>query len=197
MIPASDDRVETHVVVPADDGDGDAGERAIHFQEWWIRHRGALPAKRFVFVGAESAKPAAGVLDALAAADVVLMAPSNPVVSVAPILAIPGIREALVGGRAPIVGLSPIIGGSPVRGMADRCLEAIGVDCTAAGVGALYGARSGDGVLDAWLVDTSDADTAVPGVTVRAVPLWMSDEPATEAMVAEALRAAGVGVGDG
>jgi LPPG:FO 2-phospho-L-lactate transferase len=188
MIPASDDRVETHVVVADADG---TGESAMHFQEWWIRHRGAVPAKRFVFVGAESAKPGAGVLDALAQADVVVVAPSNPVVSVAPILAIPGIREAVTAG-APVVGVSPIIGGAPVRGMADRCLAAIGVDCTAAGVGGLYGARASGGLLDAWLVDTSDASTAVPTVAVHAVPLWMTDESATEAMVSAALSAVGV-----
>ena len=104
IIPASDDRVETHVVVPAEKrartrAGTRPAERALHFQEWWVRHRGALPARRFVFVGAESAKPAAGVLDALGEADVVLVAPSNPVVSIAPILAVPGLREAVVAGR--------------------------------------------------------------------------------------------------
>src|SRR4051812_5429311 len=116
LLPATDDRLETHVVV-----DG----RAMHFQEWWIRHRAQLPAQRFVFVGAEAAKPGAGVLDALAEADVVLVAPSNPVVSIAPVLAVAGLREALVSGPAKVIGVSPIIGGAPVRGMADRCLAAI------------------------------------------------------------------------
>src|SRR6185295_13978556 len=137
LLPATDDRAETHVVVELE-----GQESALHFQEWWVRHRAALPARRFVFVGAESAKPAAGVLDALAAADVVLIAPSNPVVSIAPILAIPGLRDAVAGGAAPVVGVSPIIGGAPVRGMADRCLAAVGVECSAAGVGGLYGARA-------------------------------------------------------
>ena len=93
LLPASDDRLETHVVV-----DSETGAKAIHFQEWWVRHRAALPAQRFVFVGAESAKPAAGVLDAVASADVILLAPSNPVVSIAPILAVGGLRDALTGG---------------------------------------------------------------------------------------------------
>jgi LPPG:FO 2-phospho-L-lactate transferase len=185
LLPATDDRLETHVVVP---GEGGAEQRAIHFQEWWVRHRAALPAKRFVFVGAEAAKPAPGVLDALGAADVVLLAPSNPVVSVAPVLAVPGLRDALAGGAAPVVGVSPIIGGAPVRGMADKCLAAIGVDCTARAVGALYGARAGDGLLDGWLVDTADAGTDVPGVTVRAAPLWMTDEAATAAIVRAAME---------
>ncbi|HWG99126.1 MAG TPA: 2-phospho-L-lactate transferase [Pilimelia sp.] len=185
LLPATDDRVETHVVVEGPD------RAAIHFQEWWIRHRAQLPASRFVFVGAEAARPAPGVLDALAEADAVLVAPSNPVVSVAPILAVPGLREAVAGARAPVVGLSPIIGGAPVRGMADRCLAAVGVPCTAAGVGALYGARGAGGILDGWLVDPVDAATAVPGVTVRAVPLRMSDEAATAGMVRAALELAG------
>lgn len=182
LLPATDERLETHVVV---------AEGAIHFQEWWIRHRAELPARRFVFVGAEQAKPAAGVLDALASADVVLLAPSNPVVSIAPILAVPGLREAVVGGRAPVVGVSPIIGGAPVRGMADRCLAAIGVDCTAGAVGAMYGARAAGGLLDGWLVDASDAGVAVDGVAVREHPLWMTDETATAAMVRACVEVAG------
>ena len=180
LLPATDDRVETHVVVDADDGE----QRAIHFQEWWVRHRGELPAQRFVFVGAEAAKPAAGVLDALAAADVVLLAPSNPVVSIAPILAVPGLREAVAGGPAPVVGVSPIIGGAPVRGMADKCLAAIGVECTrgrrrralrrprrrrpARRLAGRHGRRR---------------RRRCPASTVRAAPLWMTDEAATAAMV--------------
>ncbi|HET6212454.1 MAG TPA: 2-phospho-L-lactate transferase [Micromonosporaceae bacterium] len=185
ILPASDDPVETHVVVSSEDG-----APALHFQEWWIRHRASLPARRFVFVGAEQAKPAAGVLDALAAADVVLLAPSNPVVSIAPILAVPGLRDALTGGPAPVVGVSPVIGGSPVRGMADKCLAAVGVECSAAGVGAFYGARPAGGILDGWLVDVADAGTRVDGVPVRETPLWMTDEAATVAMVAAALEVA-------
>ncbi|MFY1673070.1 2-phospho-L-lactate transferase [Plantactinospora sp. WMMB334] len=188
LLPATDDRLETHVVVGTPDADGPEAQRAIHFQEWWVRHRGDLPTSRFVFVGAEAAKPAAGVLDALAAADVVLLAPSNPVVSIAPVLAVAELRDALVGGRAPVIGVSPIIGGAPVRGMADRCLAVLGVPCTAAGVGGLYGARSAGGILDTWLVDTADAGTEVEGVAVRAAPLWMTDEAATTAMVRTAVE---------
>jgi LPPG:FO 2-phospho-L-lactate transferase len=186
LLPATDDRMETHVVV-----DGPDGQRAIHFQEWWIRHRARMPARRFVFVGAEGAKPAGGVLDALAAADAVLLAPSNPVVSIAPILAVPGLRDALTGGTAPVVGVSPVIGGAPVRGMADRCLAAIGVKCSATGVGTMYGARSAGGLLDGWLVDSTDAGAGVAGVAVRDAPLWMTDETATAAMVRAALEVAG------
>lgn len=189
LLPATDDRLETHVVVAAEDGSGD---QAIHFQEWWVRHRAALPAKQFRFVGADTAKPAAGVLDALQAADIVLLAPSNPVVSIAPVLAVSALRDALVSGPAPVVGVSPIIGGSPVRGMADKCLSAVDVECSAQGVGRLYGSRADGGVLDGWLVDeTADAASDVPGVRVAAVPLWMTDDAATAAMVRAALELGG------
>jgi LPPG:FO 2-phospho-L-lactate transferase len=183
LLPATDDRVETHVVV-----EDDGRQRAIHFQEWWVRYRAELPAKRFVFVGAEASKPAAGALDALSAADVILVAPSNPVVSIAPILAVGGLREALT---APVVGVSPIIGGAPVRGMADKCLAAVGTECSAAGVGGLYGARRDGGLLDGWLVDTADAGVTIPGVTVRSHDLWMRDETATAGIVRAALEVAG------
>ncbi|MEU5562255.1 2-phospho-L-lactate transferase [Micromonospora musae] len=183
LLPATDDRLETHAVV-----DLDGAQRAIHFQEWWVRHRAEVPTHRFVFVGAESAKPAPGVLDAIGSADIVLVAPSNPVVSIAPILAVPGLREAVSDGPAPVVGVSPIIGGAPVRGMADRCLAVLGVECSAAGVGGLYGSRTAGGLLDGWLVAEEDEGTLVPEVTVRAVPLRMTDEAATAAMVRAAVE---------
>ncbi|SCL35453.1 LPPG:FO 2-phospho-L-lactate transferase [Micromonospora pallida] len=183
LLPATDDRLETHAVV-----DLDGGQRAIHFQEWWVRYRAEVPTHRFVFVGAESAKPAPGVLDALGAADLVLLAPSNPVVSIAPILAVPGLREAVADTPGRVVGISPIIGGAPVRGMADRCLAVLDVACSAAGVGRLYGGRRAGGLLDGWLVAPEDEGTTVPEVTIRAVPLWMTDEAATAGMVRAAVE---------
>ncbi|MGA4688125.1 2-phospho-L-lactate transferase [Micromonospora sp. AB353] len=183
LLPATDDRLETHAVVT-----DEQGRRAIHFQEWWVRHRAGVPTDRFVFVGADAAKPAPGVVEAIAAADVVLIAPSNPVVSIAPVLAVPGLRDAVTGGSTPVIGVSPIIGGAPVRGMADRCLEVLGVECSAAGVGGLYGARPAGGLLDGWLVAPEDEGTVVPDVTVRAAPLRMTDEAATAAMVRAALE---------
>jgi len=184
LLPMSDDRVETHVVVELD-----GARKAIHFQEWWVRHRAALPASAIVAVGAETATPAPGVLDAIADADVVLLPPSNPVVSIGTILQVKGIREALA--HKTVVGLSPIVGGSPVRGMADACLSAIGVATSAEAVARHYGARSDGGLLDGWLVDSADAGVTVPGVEVRAVPLLMSDLAATTAMAREALDLAG------
>jgi LPPG:FO 2-phospho-L-lactate transferase len=195
LLPASDDRVETHVVVDAlpalPDQQEPAERRAIHFQEWWVRYRAKPKAYRFASVGAEDAAPAPGVLDAIATADAVLVAPSNPVVSIATILAVPGMAPALRTGPAPVVGLSPIVGGRPLRGMADACLDAIGVQTSAEAVGRYYGARSSGGLLDGWLVHESD-HAEVAGVTVRSVPLLMTDVPATAAMAQRALELAGV-----
>ena len=180
LLPMSDDKVETYVRVEVD-----GRERAIHFQEWWVRHRAALPASAIVAVGAEQSSPAPGVLEAIAAADAVVLPPSNPVVSIGTVLQVPGIREALA--RKRVVGLSPVVGGAPVRGMADACLTAIGVETSAEAVGRHYGARSEGGLLDGWLVDSADAGATVPGVEVRAVPLLMTDLDATAAMARAAL----------
>jgi LPPG:FO 2-phospho-L-lactate transferase len=185
LLPMTDERCETHVVI-ADSG----GRRAIHFQVWWVRHRAAIPALEFVQVGLDSARPAAGVLAAIAEADLVLIAPSNPVVSINTILNVPGIADALRDGTAPVVGLSPIIGGAPVRGMADACLPVLGVETSAAGVAGLYGARSAGGVLDGWLVHTGDT-AELTGVAVLARDLMMTSPEATAAMVADAVTLAG------
>ncbi len=201
LLPMTDDRVETHVTVSVPDsaeGAGDGGRRAIHFQEWWVRYGASLPAEAIIPVGAAESKPGPGVLEAIAEADVVLLPPSNPVVSVGVVLAVPGIRSALRAAKAPLVGVSPIIGGAPVRGMADACLKAIDVPVTAEGVGRLYGARSDDaagldgagGLLDAWLVATEDVATSVPGVRVVALPLMMPNPAEAAELAAGALEVA-------
>jgi LPPG:FO 2-phospho-L-lactate transferase len=188
VLPMSDQRVETHVVVP----DPDTGrQRAIHFQEWWVRHRAAPEPAAFVQVGVDDAKPAPGVVEAFASADAVLLAPSNPVVSIGTILGVPGLRDALLAAPGRIAGVSPIVGGAVVRGMADRCLPALGIEVSAEGVGRHYGARSDGGLLDAWLVQPDDS-ADIPGVDVRQVPLLMSDPDATTALARAALDAAGV-----
>ncbi|CAL9452522.1 Phosphoenolpyruvate transferase [Streptomyces sp. enrichment culture] len=185
LLPMSDDRVETHIAV-TENGE----RRVVHFQEYWVRLRASLDAEAVVPVGADQAKPAPGVLEALAAADVILLPPSNPVVSIGTILAVPGIRDAVAGAAAPVVGLSPIVGGAPVRGMADKVLAAVGVESTAAAVARHYGAD----LLDGWLVDTADADAVAEveaaGIACRAVPLMMTGTEATAAMAREALSLA-------
>jgi LPPG:FO 2-phospho-L-lactate transferase len=185
LLPMSDDRVETHVLV-----EEDGVRRAIHFQEFWVKLHAAVDAKAIIPVGAETAKPAPGVLEAVAAADVIVFPPSNPVVSVGTILSVPGIRAAVAKADAPVVGLSPIIGGSPVRGMADKVLAAVGVETSAAAVARHYGSD----LIDGWLVDTSDAaavaEVEAAGIACRAVPLWMTDLDATAEMARAALALA-------
>ena len=190
LLPMTDDRVETHVAV-ADDS-APSGRRVVHFQEYWVKLRAEVPAEAVVVVGLEDATPGPGVLDAITDADLVLLPPSNPVVSVGTILGVPRVREALVATRAPVVGLSPIIGGRHVRGMAEQLLTSIGVEVSAGGVGRHYGARSQGGILDGWLVDESDAHHLrglhEAGLAAAAVPLLMSDHAATAAMAAAAVE---------
>ncbi len=182
LLPMSDSPVETHVVI--DEGQG---PRAVHFQEWWVRLRAAVPAQKFVAVGMDRALAAPGVLEAIQGADVILLPPSNPVVSIGIILGVPGVREALCGSAAPVVGVSPLISSTPVRGYADACLSAIGVECTTQGVAGLYA-----DFLDGWLVD--DADWPATGfaarLEVQARPLWMRDLETTALIAGAALELA-------
>jgi LPPG:FO 2-phospho-L-lactate transferase len=190
LIPMTDDWTETHVVLAEDPGQppgpGPGGSgRTVHFQEWWVRLHAAVPAAGIVVEGAAQARPAPGVVEAIAAADVILFPPSNPVVSIGAILAVPAIADAV---RAKtVVGVSPIIGGAPVRGMADACLAAIGVPATAQAVAAHYGPA----LLNGWLVDEQDKAAVdapeLAGITVRALPLYMSSLPATAAIARGAL----------
>lgn len=181
--PASDDAFETWVVT-------DEGE--LHFQEWWTRHRATVPARAFVQRGA--ATPGEGVVEAIAAADVILIAPSNPVVSIGAILAVPGIPEALLATPAPVVGLSPVIGGAVLRGMADACLAAIGVETAADAVAIHYGSRADGGLLDGWLVDEADAAIApaieAAGIRTTATPLVLRDAAERVRIVDAALAVA-------
>ena len=172
LLPMSDDPVRTHVTVELD-----GREQELHFQEWWVRLHAEVPASKIEAVGAARARPAPGVLEAIEAADFVLLPPSNPVVSVGPVLAIPGIADAVQ--AKTVVGVSPIIGGAPVRGMADACLAAIGVATSAVAVAAHYGPA----LLDGWLVDDQDKEAVdapeLSGIAVRARPLYMTDITAT------------------
>lgn len=183
LLPMTDTPVETHVVLDSEDG----SQQAVHFQEWWVRMRAEVPASRFVVAGLDRAAAAPGVLDALRDADVIVLPPSNPVVSIGIILGVPGVRDALRGSRAPVVGVSPLISGRPVRGHADACLAAIGVESSAAGVAGLYA-----DFLDGWLVDPADAGVRVRGVetAVHGEALLMTDVDATARMAARLLELA-------
>ena len=183
LLPMTDDNVQTHVLI-----DDEAGMRTVHFQEWWVRLHAKVPALNFVAAGADQAAPAPGVLQAIDDADFIVLPPSNPVVSIGIILAIPGIADAVA--AKTVVGVSPVISGAPVRGMADACLAAIGVKTTAAAVGAHYGSP----LLDGWLVDTSDAGATeaakIAGIAVRALPLLMTDAGAAATIARAAIELA-------
>jgi len=190
LLPMSDQPVETHVRLAVDVDEHRAGE-LIHFEEWWVRYRSRVTVTEFVQLGLAAAVPAPGVVEAVAGADLVILPPSNPVVSIGTIVAVPGLGDALRATAARVVGVSPIIAGSAVRGMADACLTTIGVETSAAAVGLHYGPRSSGGLLDAWLVDETDA-AALPaleaaGIRSAAVPLWMRDVPTAAAIAAAAL----------
>lgn len=187
LVPMTDDRVETHVAV--DDPASPSGQRVMHFQEYWVRLRAEVPVRGLTFVGLSEATPAPGVLEAIAAADLILLPPSNPIVSVGPILGVPGVREAIDRAAAPVLGVSPIIGDSHVLGMARQMLQAHDVEVSATGVAGWYAARAHGGLLDGWLIAEEDADQ-VPAVTgmgiaCRAVPLWMRTPELTAAMAAD------------
>jgi LPPG:FO 2-phospho-L-lactate transferase len=140
----------------------------------------------------DQAVAAPGVLDVIRTADLVVLPPSNPVVSIGIILGVPGVRDALRGSRAPVVGVSPLISGRPVRGHADVCLEAIGVASTTQGVAGLY-----EDFLDGWLVSEEDAAFLTTGrLAVEARPLLMSSVEAAADIAGAAvdlgMRLAGV-----
>lgn len=167
ILPMTDAAV--HTVVDTEHGE-------MHFQEYWVRHR-AAPAVRSVRLQGACA-PAPGVLEAIGEADTVIVAPSNPVVSIGTILSVPGIRDALRSTSAPVVGVSPIVGGRVVRGMADKLLPAIGTEISAAGVARLYA-----DLLDAFVIDLEDAGS----IDAFTVPV-----EATDTMMHDALDAARV-----
>jgi LPPG:FO 2-phospho-L-lactate transferase len=172
LLPMTDDRVATRISTPA-------GELAM--QEWFVRERCEPEVVGVRFDGAGDARPAPGVLDAIAAADTVLVCPSNPVISIAPILAVPGVRDALVARRERVVGVSPIIAGRPVRGPADRLMGPMGIDVSCVGVAREYRA-----FCSALVIDTGDAARAgeIEALGVRPV---VAETLMTDARVAAAL----------
>lgn len=145
LLPATDDPVATQVRTTEG--------RVLHFQEYWVREQANPPVAEVYLDGADRARPAPGVLEALQDAEAVLVCPSNPIVSIGTILAVPGIRQALLDTPAPVVGVSPIVGGKVVRGMADRLLPTVGAEVSAAGVAQLYHEW-----LDGWVMDVLDHD---------------------------------------
>lgn len=146
LLPVTDDRLATMVRTPAG---------TLAFQDYFVR-RGTTDAVLAVeFAGAELARPAPGVLAAIAGAEAILIAPSNPFVSIAPILAVPGVHEALLAAEAPVIAVSPIVGGEAIKGPAAKMFRSLGGEASAAGVAAHYA-----GLIDALVIDQVDADQA-------------------------------------
>lgn len=186
LLPVTDDPVETRLITT----DG----RDLHFQEYWVRERADPRVREVRLAGAEESRPAPGVVEALLDADTVVVAPSNPVVSIGTLLEVPGVAAALRQTPAPVVGVSPIVGGSVVRGMADRLLPVVGAEVSAAGVARHYGARASGGLLDAWVVDEVDREQleAIQALGLHAVatPTLMDDLDVAAALARTCLVAA-------
>lgn len=173
LLPATDDRLQTRVTI--DDG------TEIGFQEYFVQRHHAVPVTALRFDGAETARPAPGVLAALATATRVVIAPSNPLVSIAPVLAVPGVRDAVVARRADTVAVSPIIAGAALKGPADRLLRELGHESTVVGVARLYAPIAGTLVVDEADADQVDAVEA-EGIRCIVAPTIMRDAAAAAAL---------------
>jgi LPPG:FO 2-phospho-L-lactate transferase len=186
VVPMTDDTVTTRI-----DVFDAAGEPLdLHFQEYWVKRHAEDPVKGIRFEGIERAVPAPGVVDAIAGADVLLVCPSNPVVSIGPILSVPGIRESVAARSGPVVGVSPIVGGAPLAGMADKLMPVAGME-----VSALGAARAYRDLLSGWVIDDRDRDAASRiadelGVRVAVTDTVMRDDEIAEAVARVAVELA-------
>ena len=181
ILPMSDDPCPTIVELE--------GNRRVHFEEYLARDGAPDEVRGVDLSEARNAQPAPGVLDALTAAETILLCPSNPIVSIGPILAVPGVRDALERSGAPVVAISPIVGGAPVKGPADRLMRGIGAEVSARGVAEFY-----RGLIDGFLIDTRDADLAgdieAMGIQTRVLDTIMRDVAAAARLAEAALSLA-------
>ncbi len=182
ILPMSDQPIATHIQTPAG---------LLHFQEYMVKRHCSDEVQDVFFVGAKEAKPAPGVLDALKAADAILIAPSNPIVSIGSILAIPGVHDVLHEASGQIVAVSPIIGGAPIKGPADKLMRGMGIEVSAVGVTRCY-----RDFLDVIVIDNQDAqlvsdieDLGIPTVVTNTI---MRDNASKAALARTVLEAAGL-----
>jgi LPPG:FO 2-phospho-L-lactate transferase len=179
ILPMSDDPVRTIVEV--------AGRGPLPFQEYLVKGRGRGRVRAVRFAGVESARPAPGVVDAIRRADAILLPPSNPIVSIEPILALGGVRAALRRARAPIVAVSPLVRGAPLKGPLDRMLSGLGHEVSAVGIARLY-----RDFLDLFVLDRRDADLAprveALGIETLVTNTIMSTPARSRALAAAILR---------
>ena len=178
----SDERVETRLDVVSS-----GREMDLHFQEYWVRRGARDDVKAIRFEGVRAASPAPGVMAAIEQADAIVICPSNPVVSIGPILAIVGLRDAVA--EKPVVGISPIVGGRPLAGMADRLMPVVGLEVSAAGAAKAY-----EDLLDVWVIDEADARLAgrvldEVGARVVVTDTVMRDDEVSERLARAALAA--------
>ena len=185
LLPVTDERLRT--IIETRDGD-------LDFQTYYVRHGHRHEVVGIRFEGADAATPAPGVVDALAGAAAILIAPSNPLISIGPILAVPGIRDALRSRTVPCVAVSPIVGGQAVRGPAADMMRALGHDPSPVGVADIYA-----GLIDAMVIDDVDAGFAAEldrrGLSVRPTDTIMRDAGARQHLATVALEVAGIRLG--
>jgi LPPG:FO 2-phospho-L-lactate transferase len=183
LLPMTEDPVTTRIGVATE-----GRELDLHFQEYWVRRGARDDVKSVRYEGAGSARPGPGVLEAIAEAEAVVICPSNPVASIGPILAVPGVRRAVELRRDRVVGISGIVRGAPLAGMADRLMPVAGVEVTAAGAAEFY-----RGLLGAWVIDDADRSLAArigsSGIRVSVTDTIMTDDAAAGVLARVALDA--------
>ncbi|MGV3760066.1 MAG: 2-phospho-L-lactate transferase CofD family protein, partial [Actinomycetota bacterium] len=178
VLPVTDDRIETRVTT---------AEGEIGFQEYFVQRQHDVAVSSVRFVGAPAARPGPEVLNAIAEAERVVVAPSNPIVSIGPVLAVPGVREAVQQRRDEVVAVSPIIAGAALKGPADRLLRELGHDPSVVGVARLYA-----GLAGTLVIDEADAHLApeveAEGLRCVVAPTIMRDPATTDALAEVVLR---------
>lgn len=182
ILPMSDQPVQTHVLTPAG---------LLHFEEYFVKRRCSDPVQDVQFVGVDTARPAPGVLDAIKEAEAILIAPSNPIVSIGSILAVPGIHDTLHEASGMVVAVSPLVAGAPIKGPADKLMSGLHMEVSAVGVARYY-----RDFLDVMVIDQQDAhlldaieDLGIPALTTDTI---MRDAETKAALARTVLEAAGL-----
>ena len=189
VLPATCDRLRTMVTLAEDDPEAadypplPAGTE-VSFQEYFVRRQHSVPISSVRFDGAEESTPTKGAIDAIDGSDVIAIAPSNPLVSIAPVLAVPALREALIRNRSRVVAVSPIISGAALKGPADRMLTELGHDASVIGVASLYSE-----VTSTMVIDTADAESA-PAIEAMGLSVLVTDTIMARPGVGESLARA-------
>jgi len=182
LLPVTDGPLRTKIEIP---------EGVVDFQDYFVRLKAQVPVRRVLYQGAEEARPAPGVLEAIREAEAIVVAPSNPVLSIGPVLAVPGVREALRASPAPVAAISPIVGGAALKGPADRIMRDLGLEPSPLTVARLYA-----DFLRVMVIDQADAhlrpQVAALGLDVLVTDTIMSSMDKKEALARAVLAALGM-----